>query len=289
MLLASFFFAGMGAAIKGSLEYGVSLPIVIFFRGLPSVICIAIWAMLTKNTLATQYPVAHLKRNVLGTTSMWFSFYALGQLPLATSTSLGYTSSLFIGLYVVFFSSQFHKDYPKLIAILLGFWGIVLVLKPSISEGQWFGAGAGMLAGLFSAFAMFQVKSLGKLGEPVWRTVFYFSCMVIFSGLVMMDYHELFQLSWQAYGLLVLAGLLGQFGQLAMTEAYGHGSAVIAAVLQYSTIIFSTILGMVFWNNVPDIIAWVGMATIIIAGILVVVIDQKLWLSEHIFKRTRSK
>ena len=72
----------------------------------------------------------------------------------------------------------------------------------------------------------------------------------------------------QAYAALVGIGLSGLFGQLAMTRAFGLGSALLSAVLQYSTIIFAAGLGMLLWSDIPDAIAWGGMVLIIVSGLL---------------------
>lgn len=274
-LLASIMFACMGAGIKYSLENGASLPVVVILRALPSVIFIIVWSLLNHHSLKTSYPLAHAKRNVFGVMGMWLAFFSLGTLPLATSTSLNYTSSLFIGLYVVWSARHIKTNLLRLLAVLLGFIGVVFVLKPSITPDLWVGVASGLLAGLASAFAMFQVKSLGRLGEPVWRTVFYFSLMSTVSGILMLQQGAWDNLSIQTWIVLVLTGVLGMFGQLAMTQAYGAGSPIISAVLQYSTIIFSALLGILFWDNIPDMLAWLGMLMIITAGAGIVLADQQ--------------
>lgn len=275
MLVASLMFACMGASIKFALESGASLSSVVLFRAMPSVICILIWAILTKHSLKTQHFASHFKRNVSGVTSLWLSFYGLGILPLATSTSLNYTSSLCIGLYVVITAHHIKQDLGRLFSVLLGFAGVILVLRPSINEDQWLGIVAALLAGICSAFAMFQVKSLGRLGEPVWRTVFYFSSVGTITGLLFVKAEDFAGLSVQTWIVLVMTGVFGMFGQLCLTQAYGAGSPIIAAVLQYANLIFSVFLGILFWNTIPDLLAWIGMSMIVLAGVGIVVIDQR--------------
>lgn len=63
-------------------------------------------------------------------------------------------------------------------------------------------------------------------------------------------------------------GLSGLFGQLTMTRAFGLGSALLTAALQYTTIIFAALIGIAFWGDVPDWLAWAGMALIIGSGLL---------------------
>lgn len=274
MLLASIMFAIMAATIKISYDFGVSTPMLVVFRGLPSFVIIFVWVILTHRSLKTKYLGLHIKRNVLGTTSMWLNFNALSLLPIATSTSLNYSSSLFLGLYLVLITWKKSANWGKLGALFIGFLGILLILRPSIGHDQMLGAVFGLSSGILAAFAMLQVRSLGATGEPTWRTVFYFSIMMTLTGFIAVNFDEFAQLSVRSWMVLFIVGLSGMGGQLALTQAYGTGSPIVSAVLQYSTIIFSAILGIIIWNTVPDLLSWVGMLLVIVAGVLVVVIDQ---------------
>jgi S-adenosylmethionine uptake transporter len=68
-----------------------------------------------------------------------------------------------------------------------------------------------------------------------------------------------------ALGALGLAGLVGQ---LTMTRAFGLGSTLLTAALQYTTIIFAALIGVLFWGDRPAPLAWAGMALIIVSGLL---------------------
>src|SRR5690606_39605004 len=67
---------------------------------------------------------------------------------------------------------------------------------------------------------------------------------------------------------LTALGAAGLVGQLAMTRAFGLGSTLLTAALQYPTIIFAALLGVVFWGDRPTSLAWAGMALIIGSGLL---------------------
>ena len=71
-----------------------------------------------------------------------------------------------------------------------------------------------------------------------------------------------------AYVNLLLVGTIGLLMQLAQTRAFGKGAPLLTAALQYSTIIFAMVLGVLFWDNVPDALAWTGIGLIILAGLI---------------------
>ena len=115
---------------------------------------------------------------------------------------------------------------------------------------------------------MMQVRQLGTIGEPIWRTVMFFSIFVTGTSLIGIKAHGIGQPDIVAWVALLVCGLSGLFGQLALTRAFGSGSPLLSAALQYTTIIFSACIGILVWQNAPDVLAWLGMAMVIMAGLL---------------------
>lgn len=240
MLVACAMFALMGACVKIASEYQANMPQIILFRGWPSVLLLYMWAVYHKKSLRPTSWKAHLLRNGFGVTSMWLGFTALSMLPLSTAISLNYTAPLFIGLWMLLFGGT-QRDPVRILAVALGFLGVLAVLRPSIQADDLPYAFVGLLAGACAAVAMLQVRQLGRLGEPEWRTVLLFSGFVCVTGLMPLFYLGWPTLGWEAYAALMGLGLSGLFGQLAMTRAFGLGSTLLTAVLQYSTIIFAAV------------------------------------------------
>ncbi len=267
MLLACAMFAAMGACVKIAFDYGATLPEIVLFRGIPSVLFLLVWARVSRRSLRPISWRLHLWRNVSGIASMWLGFYALAHLSLSTAISLNYTAPLFIaGWMLVWGGSQ--RDPVRIVAVVFGFLGVVGVLRPSVEHDHWLAATLGLGAGALAAVAMMQIRELGRVGEPEWRTVLFFSTGVCLSSLGGFALEGRAPLGVTSVLALVGLGVLGMVGQLAMTRAFGLGSTLLTAALQYVTIIFAAVLGIVFWGDVPDPIAWAGMALIIASGLL---------------------
>lgn len=267
MLLASVMFAGMGACVKVASDHGATLPHVILFRGVPSVLLLYVWTRYTHRSLVPASWKLHVWRNVSGISSMWLGFFAISHLPLSTAISLNYTAPLFIAGWMLGWGGT-QRDPLRILAVLLGFLGVIAVLRPSIAHDQFLPAALGLGAGGLSAVAMMQIRQLGRVGEPEWRTVFIFSCCVCLTSLVGLAFEGWKDIGLAAWLALTGVGVLGLVGQLAMTRAFGLGSALLTAALQYTTIIFAALLGIVFWGDLPDPVAWAGMALIIASGLL---------------------
>lgn len=267
MLLASAMFAMMGACVKVASDLGASLPHVVLFRGIPSVVLILVWTRVTRRSLRPSSWRLHVWRNVAGVASMWLGFYAISHLPLPTAISLNYTAPLFIAGWMLGWGGT-QRDPIRIVTVLTGFIGVLAILRPSIGHEHWVAALTGLAAGALSAVAMMQIRQLGRVGEPEWRTVFIFSCCVVLTSAVGLLLHGWSEVRLGAWLALAGVGLAGLIGQLAMTRAFGMGSALLTAALQYTTIIFAAILGIVFWGDVPDVIAWGGMVLIVASGLL---------------------
>lgn len=198
---------------------------------------------------------------------MWLGFYALFYLPLPTATSLNYTAPLFIAGWLLFFGGA-QRDPVRVLAVLAGFLGVLGILRPSIEHDQWFAALMGLGAGCLAAIAMMQIRQLGQIGEPEWRTVLLFSTGVCISGIVGIAFQGWHTSNPLALLALTGLGLAGLVGQLTMTRAFGLGSTLLTAALQYMTIIFAALIGIVFWGDRLAPLAWTGIALIIGSGLL---------------------
>ena len=193
MVLGAFLFATMGVFIKYASEDFNSFEIV-FYRGLVGVIFLIGLTRARGVSLRTHVPMMHLWRSVVGVTALASWFYAIGQLPLATAMTLNYMSSVWIATFllggaVLMQSRQapIRQQGPLFVAVISGFIGVAMMLRPSFTHDQMGGALLGLLSGIFSAFAYLQVAALAKAGEPESRTVFYFSCGAVLVGAVGMS------------------------------------------------------------------------------------------------------
>lgn len=267
--MACLCFGTMGLMVKLA-GAQATLGEIILFRGLVPLLGIAVWALL--NGLSLKSPVAHLhlRRNAAGIVAMWCGFYATTQLPLATATTLMYTSPLFIALILWLGFGQ-SRNRIEIAAIGVGFVGVLAVLQPVLANNELPVALIGLSAGAVSAVAYLQLKSLGQAREPEWRTVLYFAgTATVTSAIYLAMFGEFAVLKndindWTLLWLLGL-GVFGGAGNLALTRSFGSGSTWLSASLQYCTILVSTFYGMVVLGDLPNSSTWLGVAMIIACG-----------------------
>lgn len=266
MLAASLLFAVMGVCVKlASVRF--SAPELVFWRGGIALVTVGGWMLWQGQPLATPYVRAHLWRGLAGTVALGASFTAMSLLPLSTAVTLGYTSPLFLALLLGVWLREPIRPATQA-ALALGFFGLLLLLRPTLEAAQWLGALCGLVCGMLSAVAYLNVRTLGTLGEPVWRTVFYFSLATTLGGLPWLlvgraQSPRLLDWIW-----VLGIGVCGVLAQLCLTHAYKHGRALVAASLSYSTVLFSSVLALFIWGEVLPWIAYVGMLCIMVAGVM---------------------
>ena len=273
MLLASLFFATMGVCIKFASEHFNSFEIVCY-RGMVGVIFLLGMTRVRGVSLRTSVPMMHFWRSVVGVTALTSWFYAIAALPLATAVTLNYMSSVWIAafllggaLLVQGRNAPIKQQGPLFLAVLAGFAGVAMMLRPTLNEDQFVGAFVGLLSGIFSAFAYLQVAALSRAGEPESRTVFYFSIGAVLAGALGMVFVGASTWHWPSALWLLPIGLLAVFGQLCMTRAYASGATLVVANLQYSGIVFAGLYSLTIFGDQLPLIGWLGMGLIIVSGI----------------------
>jgi S-adenosylmethionine uptake transporter len=201
--------------------------------------------------------------------ALWF--YAISALPLGTAMTLNFSSPLFSTAFVIAAALAGGRRVPwALVACVgAGFVGVVLILRPSFGAGQEVPAMGGLLSGFLSAAAYWHLRELGRIGEPEWRTVFYFSLCGSLLGLVG-SMPEGLTRHHTPSGLLTLVavGVCATLAQLAMTRAYGRGRTVLTANLQFSAIVFAAFLGLALFRDQIGGTGWLGIGTIIASCVI---------------------
>ncbi len=269
IVIASLLFAVMGVCVKlASSTYGSGE--IVMYRGLVGALMIGAMSLWRGDTLRTTVPGKHALRSLTGVTALCLWFYAIGKLPLATAMTLNYTSSLWIALFLIGGASVLRTkqaDGRLVFAALLGFAGVVLVLRPTIEQDQlWYGL-VGLLSGMVSATGYLQIAAMGRAGETENRIVFYFSIGGVLGGAALSTLTGWHAHSWSGIGVLLSVGALATTAQLMLTRAYAKGRTLANASLQYLGIGFSFCFDVLLFDERVTWIALAGMLLIVGAGV----------------------
>ena len=266
MLAAAFFFAIMGVLVKIA-SHKFSSAELVFYRSLVGLVFITSYVSINRLSISTQLIKMQMSRSIIGFISMVMFFYAISALPLASAITLNYTSPLAMAAILTI---TFHERPRKVLifAIITGFIGVALLLKPSIHYGELVAGGLGLLSGLLAGWVYVQVAQLGRAGEPDWRTVFYFSLVCTLGGGAWMIIHHFSVLELKDLPILAGLGTCATIAQLAMTRAYRTGNPLVVGSLAYTTVVLASLFGILLWNETLSVDRWLAIILIISSGVI---------------------
>lgn len=264
MIAASFLFACMGVCVKLAAATHSAVEIT-FWRSAIALLLMYGLVRLRGVSLRTPHWRWQIIRGLVGFSALFSYFYAITLLPLATAVTLNYTSAIFLALYLVL--AGWRMRTGMLGALAIGLAGVVLLLKPTLHEDQLVGGLIGLGSGVLAGMAYFSVRELGARGEPETRTVFYFSLVATVCSAIWLAFGAINPVDADSGLILFGVAAFATLAQLAMTRAYSRGKTLMSAALAYSTVIFSSLAGMLFWGEVLPASAWAAIGLIILSGI----------------------
>ncbi len=200
-------------------------------------------------------------RCFFGTTGLIGNFYAIDHLNLADSNMLNKLSPFF----AILVSIPILKEKPSrtdIMATIAAFVGALFIIRPSGSNLQFVPALIGLYGGFGAGTAyVFVRRATGKGARtPVIVICFsLFSCLLTLPFLIV-QYVSMSPMQWL---IMCLAGLSAAIGQFAITTAYKYAPAKKLSVFDYMQVVFATVWGLIFLDEVPGIFSIIGYFIII--------------------------
>jgi len=261
----------VGFSVMSALSKSVSPPIstfqVVFFRALFALIPLGLFVALTDGPklLRTRRPGSHMLRSLAGLASSICYFYAYGRMPLANVAAISFVMPIFVAALSVPLLGE-RVGMRRTSAILVGFLGVLVMVRPG---GDGFTpVSLIMLLGAFLyAIAAIAVRRMSAT-ESSAAIVFYFALTSVVASALTLPW------SWSLpspgqFACLAAIGLIGGLAQISMTRAFGSAPVTVIAPFEYASLLWSTGLGWLFWDEVPDWAVGLGAAIVIASGLYI--------------------
>ncbi len=267
MLIATLLFSGMNATAK-ALGTGYSALQLIFFRNLFALLPLAVALASNGSTahLKTQRPLGHAARAVAGLASLGCFFYAFARLPLATVTAISFAAPFCVAALSWPLLGE-RVGGRRIAGILVGFVGVLVIAQPTGAPLE-LATAAAVAATILYAVVMIFMRQLNRTEHPTTIVFYYLISSVVLSGCALPFIWTRPDLS--GWLLFLALGLFGGFAQLAMTIAFRHGDAALVAPFDYTTIVWSTLIGGLVWQEWPGVRLWTGVVIVIGGGLWLV-------------------
>ncbi|WP_261843166.1 DMT family transporter [Aliamphritea ceti] len=269
MLLSALGFALMAASVKAVSGYGIPVMEIVAARAIISLAIsyvdvkrkgISIWG--------NNKPLL-IARGGIGAVSLMVIYFAVTTLPLAEATILQYTYPAFTAvLALIFLKERIHL--ATIICIGLSILGLLVMMRPGMDSNAdplpLLSVGAALLGAFGSAAAYVIVRQLSR-SEDGSVIIFYFPLIALPASLILLG-DDFVMPGTEALILLIMVGIFTQVGQIGMTKAMAAESAGKATAYSYVQVIFSAILGIIFFAETPTFWTLMG-GSLIITGALI--------------------
>lgn len=268
-LVAVLLFSLMDALVRALSVKGYPTWQIVFCRSFFALIPVSILVTRQRawRTLPTRRLGGHFLRAAVGLGSLYTFFLAFRYLPLADVVAIGFAAPLFVtALSVPLLGEQVGPH--RWAAVLVGFAGVLLILRPDAARLADPGALIALVATLLYALALLLIRRLSR-HETSLRLVFYFTVICTLASAVFALPQWRDPTSLVDGALMVATGLIGGSAQFFLTRAYSMAPAAVLAPFDYTALLYATSIGWIWFGEWPDTITFAGAGILIASGLYI--------------------
>ena len=216
-------------------------------------------------------------------TFMWVAYYAsLPHLQLSIAAAAYYTAPILISLFSALFVGE-RVGRAGWFAVMLGFAGILLILKPAAGDFNLY-ALLPLVSAVLYALAMILTRTKCRDEHPLVLAVALNVAFVAVGAVATLsgaladgpDMSSSFlSATWapmagKEYMAVLVLGVLAMLGAVGAAVAYQMGPPSVIATFDFAYVGFAVIWGLLFFAEIPDAVSVAGMALVIVAGVIAV-------------------
>ncbi len=225
-----------------------------------------------RRLIATRHPWAQIARSALMLGSNTVFVFAIGKVPLATASAIGFTSPLIVtALSVPLLREQ--VGIRRWSAVCVGFLGALLIIRP----GSGFANPAVLLLlASAGAYALYQIATRWVMAYDSPATGIIFAALLgSLATTAVLPFVFIMPKSLADLAMLISLGCLGGLGHFLVIKAFQAAPAAVIAPLGYVELVGTATLGYLIFANFPDALTWVGAVIIIASGLYIAMRERK--------------
>lgn len=268
MLIATFTFALMNVFVK-AVPHIPAVEIILFRSIVSLVISVALLKQQSVNIWGKNKQVL-IARGVAGAIALLIFFQLLQEIPLAAASSLAYLAPIFTTVIGIFLVKEKVKPL-QWVFFLISFGG-VLMIQGFDSRIEFVHLIMGIATSFFMGLAYNFIRKL-KTSEHPLVIIFYFPLVMLPISGIWSGFVWVMPESWDWFFLL-LVGVLTQIAQFFMTKSYQAEELSVVSIVNYVGIVFSLSFGYIFFDEIFNVLTFVGMG-LVIAGVISNVLFKK--------------
>jgi len=268
-ILAGMFFLTLSDAMAKHLGQLLYTPLQILFLRAALALPVVLVATLTlggRRMLVSRHVGLHLARGAINLVSAVCFYTGLRYLPLAENIAIAFAAPLFVTALSVWWLKE-SVDARRWLAVGLGFVGVLLVVRPGAATFQ-AAAALPLITAFFYGLLMISARAIGR-SEGMLTTMLYIVIgQLVCASLIIPWFWR--TPDWPHLPFFVGVALLSTLGLTLITQAFRIAPASVVAPFDYSGLGWAVLLGWLFWDEVPQPLAYLGMACIVVSGLYIV-------------------
>ena len=266
-MIASVFTLGINDIIVKGLSFKFPVWEIVFFRALSGVfVSIFLVIVFGFASIKTKKPVGHLIRAFSAVACVVLFFFGIKLLLLAENQALFHSAPIIASILAVPILGE-KIGFHRIIAVLIGFLGVLIILKPGTELFNLYSL-VSLGSGFFAALTYLSTRYLMSTETSI-SIIFYYSFALLFISIFFISNNFLIPSFLELIPLISL-GIVGSFGHYFASLAAKNAEVVIITPFEYSSFIFVTLLGYIFYNEIPDVTIYIGILLIFISGVYIV-------------------
>lgn len=245
---------------------------IMFFRFLFSMLTVLpLMLRHSDNLFKTAHPKVHAMRAIVGAVALALCCLSVNIMPLTANTAVMFCEPLFF-LPMAYFLLKEKVDKSRWIATIVGFAGLMLILKPGTQSFR-IEAFVPMGAALLFAYLCVMAKRMIST-EHTLTLLFYFGLgTTLFAGIFLPFF-------WQTPTLyelffLTLLGVGANLIQVCLFRAYAATDASALAPFRYAEFAFAAFFGIIFFGQIPESSIVLGAVVISASAFYVSYVETK--------------
>lgn len=258
MIFSGFFATTMHCLIRFATEDHHPFEVAFFRTVFVLIIFLPLVVRNGMNSLKSNNIKLQSFRAVVGSVAMLCMFYGLSITELAKATALMFTVPIFATILAIIFLKEI-VGIRRWIAMLVGFSGALIVLRPDIELG--FGPLLILCASLMWSSSMLMAKTLTKTDTTLSITFWQAAGLIPATFILAIQVWEWPTLS-QIFMFLMIA-IAGTLVHWFLNEALKRAEISALLPLDYLRLIWSVSMGFIFFNELPHAGLWLGAALIL--------------------------
>ena len=290
ILLGMFVFSIQDSIMKYIYSF-VSLYEIYLIRTLVSFVIILLFLKITKKPIIfkTQYPLLTFCRVILFFFGFSSFYISLTVLPLITATALFFVTPFLITIFAKFFLKE-QIGPRRWLAVIIGFIGVYVILNPDFNNFDYMSLTPILCAFCYS-LSMIIIKITSEKDSVYTQTFTFYLGAIIISVIFYFTFgdgqyntidHPAFQFIFREWFsnlensmlLMIATGFTASVAFLLLFSAYRIASPAVVSPFEYSILVWSSLSGWLFFNEIPDLKTIIGIILIVCGGIYIFIREK---------------